>query len=149
MKWWYAQFLTCTHHPYRKINDCTWWIIYITLSFCNISEQCKWQDALLLQWMGHGLRGKAGPRVQSRVTVEQALGSGLAPTLRPQASGNSALVRLMTSHHVLRYRAQVNCLKYWSGNRSRRILFYTIKFSNCRTRSIVRHLILEWDNFLL
>lgn len=43
------------------------------------------QDVLLLQWTGHGLHGKAGPRVQSRVTVEQALGSGVAPTRRPLA----------------------------------------------------------------
>lgn len=87
---------------------------YIVLLICNNSEQCQWQDLLLLQWTGHGLRGKAGPRVQSRVTVEQALGSGLAPTRRPQASGNTALVRLMTSHPVLRYLVQVNCLKFWS-----------------------------------
>lgn len=40
------------------------------------------QDVLLLQWTGHGLHGKAGPRVQSRVTVEQALGSGVVPTPR-------------------------------------------------------------------
>lgn len=31
MKWWYS------HHPYRKINDFTWWMMYITLFFCNNS----------------------------------------------------------------------------------------------------------------
>lgn len=60
-------------------------MMYITLFFCNNSEQFQWQDVLLLQWTGHGLHGKAGPRVQSHVTVEQALGSEVAPTPRPLA----------------------------------------------------------------